>query len=42
MDPEPSAMKEQIIAALEECTDLLLLDLFYKVLIYYNFEGRAD
>lgn len=42
MDPDPSAMKEQLISVIEECTDSLLLDLFYKVLIYYNFEGQSE
>lgn len=42
MDPEPSAMKELIAVALEECTDTDMLDLIYKLLTYDSIEGRAD
>ena len=34
MDPEPSALKELITLALEECNDPKLLTLIYGLLIY--------
>ncbi len=42
MDPNPSAMKELIARALEECTDTSMLDLIYKLLLLESLEGRAD
>jgi hypothetical protein len=38
MDPEPSAIKALIAEALEECTDVELLDLIYKLIII---EGQS-
>ncbi len=33
MDPDPSEIKELILKALNECTDVSTLDLVYKILI---------
>lgn len=38
MDPEPSAIKALITEALEECDDVDLLDLIYKLIII---EGQS-
>lgn len=40
MDPDPSAMKELITHALEECTDNGLLVLIYNLLTYDE-EGQS-
>ena len=41
MDPEPAAIKELISKALEECEDLSLLDLVYKLIVSENIEGQS-
>lgn len=41
MDPEPAAIKELIVESLEDCTDVGLLDLIYKLLIYESKEGQS-
>lgn len=41
MDPEPSAIKDLITKALEECEDPSLLDLVYKLLVYEDKEGQS-
>jgi hypothetical protein len=38
MDPDPSAIKALIVEALEECADVELLDLIYKLIII---EGQS-
>ena len=38
MDPEPSVLKDLITEALEDCTDVELLDLIYKLIII---EGQS-
>ena len=34
MDPDPSALKELLRLALEECNDFELLSLMYELLVY--------
>ncbi len=41
MEPEPSVLKDLITEAIEECTDVGLLDLIYKLLIYETKEGQS-
>lgn len=41
MDADPAAIKELITRALEECEDLSLLDLVYKLLVYESIEGQS-
>lgn len=41
MEPEPTTLKELIAAALDKCTDVGMLDLVYKLLLYDNIESRA-